>query len=204
MEREINAGYHIFWFGGSYAAGYCPSAPDPFVVWDVDHRGDYNFGRYRSTLEETCKTVYELPFHSNTTVTPKEAFDKYMAETFKALDVAEDVLGEIKEHARTRLIIGASDVNKYADIGDINRNHTNYGIVTQCTATLVRAGEEPVVPVYETEGVLRIPSVIIGGKLIELEHSNEHVEIPRTDINPETPEPNHESDFGMDIGMPMM
>lgn len=74
------------------------------------------------------------------------------------------------EEIKTRLIITAMQVNENAKEKDVNRNHVNYG-GCNCWAQVLRdMGHETDVPVWEDDGVLRIPYISINGqKVIDFE-----------------------------------
>lgn len=66
--------------------------------------------------------------------------------------------------------IKSADMTNYnADRYDRNRNRVNYGSTTAYADILRRFGYDVDVPVYESHGYLRIPSIIINGKKYKFE-----------------------------------
>ena len=58
----------------------------------------------------------------------------------------------------------ATNTNDHADRYDRNRNRVNYGSTVAYADILRRFGYDIDVPVYESHGYLRIPSITINGK----------------------------------------
>ena len=75
------------------------------------------------------------------------------------------------EEIKWRFIKSVMRTNDYAKDNDVNRNHTNYGCCT-CWAQVLRdMGHEIEVPVYEDNGVLKIPFIRIDKeKILEFEN----------------------------------
>lgn len=74
------------------------------------------------------------------------------------------------EEIKKRLVMDAMQANDYAKEKDINRNHVNYGCCISWSRVLRDIGHETDVPVYEDNGVLKIPFISIDGeKIIEFE-----------------------------------
>lgn len=71
---------------------------------------------------------------------------------------------------KTRFIKAASWTNDNAESKDANRNHVNYGCCTAWETVLRDMGHETKVPVWEDNGLLKIPFLEIDGvKIIEFE-----------------------------------
>ena len=72
------------------------------------------------------------------------------------------------EEIKMRFIQAAMRTNDNAKDKDVNRNHVNYGCCT-CWATVMRdMGHKTEVPVWEGDGVLKIPFISIDGvKVLE-------------------------------------
>lgn len=70
------------------------------------------------------------------------------------------------EEIKWRFIKAIMRTNDNANDNDVNRNHVNYGCVT-CWAQVLRdMGHVVEVPVYEDNGVLKIPFISIDNEKI--------------------------------------
>ena len=74
------------------------------------------------------------------------------------------------ETIKWRFIKSVMRTNDYGEDNDVNRNHTNYGSCT-CWAQVLRdMGHDIEMPVYEDNGVLKIPFISIDNeKILEFE-----------------------------------
>lgn len=73
---------------------------------------------------------------------------------------------------KVRLFQAADAVNKCANEKDINRNHVNYGSASSIARVMVDFGHDVNIPVWDDNGVLRIPKIVIDGKIwIDFEKS---------------------------------
>lgn len=68
------------------------------------------------------------------------------------------------ETLKVELIKALSNVCCCSVTGDVNRNHTNYGVATQCANTLRLLGQEVKIACWEDDGYLLIENLIINGK----------------------------------------
>ena len=59
--------------------------------------------------------------------------------------------------------------NDNADRKDLNRNHVNYGATTAYANILRSFGVDVDVPVYEDNGFLRIPKILINSEVTKYE-----------------------------------
>lgn len=70
------------------------------------------------------------------------------------------------EEIKSRFMMSAIWTNDNAKRNDVNRNHVNYGCCT-CLAKILRdMGHKTDVPVWEDNGVLKIPFLSIDGQTI--------------------------------------
>jgi len=73
------------------------------------------------------------------------------------------------DELKTKLIMSALRTNNCVRNNDINRNHTNYGSTTAYANVLNTFGINVDVPVYDDNDFLKIPKLIIDGKVINFE-----------------------------------
>ena len=66
----------------------------------------------------------------------------------------------------TRLITSGILTNTYAKDNDVNRNHVNYGCCTCWVQVLRDMGHYVEFPVYEENGLLKIPFISIDNEKI--------------------------------------
>lgn len=66
---------------------------------------------------------------------------------------------------KVRLYTDASNVNHYADIKDVNRNHVNYGCAKTIAQVMIDFGHDVNLPVWDDGGFLRIPKIVIDGEV---------------------------------------
>lgn len=77
------------------------------------------------------------------------------------------------EEIKMRYIKDAMQTNDCAKEKDVNRNHVNYGCCISWAYVLQDMGHKTETPVYEDNGVLKIPFLKIDGqKIIEFETQN--------------------------------
>lgn len=70
----------------------------------------------------------------------------------------------IIERMTAGAILTANTVNRQADAQDINRNHVNYGRLTEQLSTLLALGVEVDHGVWEDRGALKISYLTISGR----------------------------------------
>ena len=70
------------------------------------------------------------------------------------------------EEIKMRYIEDAMWTNENAKLKDVNRNRVNYGCCKCWAQVLQDMGHETEVPVWEDDGVLKIPFLSIDGKKI--------------------------------------
>jgi len=66
---------------------------------------------------------------------------------------------------KVRLFQAVDNVNRCADEKDCNRNHVNYGSATSIARVMVDFGHDVDLPVWDDGGFLRIPKIVIDGKV---------------------------------------
>jgi hypothetical protein len=73
-------------------------------------------------------------------------------------------LSQLIDKLKVDLITAARRVNDNAEWQDVNRNHVNYGIVTQSAEVLRLLGQEIKTPCYGEGEYLKIPKIVINGR----------------------------------------
>lgn len=73
---------------------------------------------------------------------------------------------------KVRLFESCDWCNKQANDGDRNRNHVNYGSASAIARIMTDFGHNVHIPVWDDNGFLRIPKIVIDGEVfIDFEKS---------------------------------
>lgn len=76
------------------------------------------------------------------------------------------------DELKVRLFESCDWCNKQANDGDRNRNHVNYGSASAIARIMTDFGHNVHIPVWDDNGFLRIPKIVIGGEVfIDFEKS---------------------------------
>lgn len=78
----------------------------------------------------------------------------------------EAMIEEMDSYLEKLAIMAAYRMNKHAEEGDANRNHVNYGCMTQALGILGHLGHFAEHHTWENEGVLICEKVIVDGEVI--------------------------------------
>lgn len=71
------------------------------------------------------------------------------------------------DELKTKIIIDAGEVNRYAAEKDARRNAVNYGFISAYSNIVREMGHEIEIAIWEDNGFLKIPKVTIDGEVIE-------------------------------------
>lgn len=80
----------------------------------------------------------------------------------------ETYFGKLK----TRIITAVMLLNDQAEEGDANRNHVNYGEAMALMQVLRDMGHETELPVWQDNGCLKVPYIMINGNKTEFQKGN--------------------------------